>query len=568
MLVAAGAATAAPTPAPTTVRVSGSVVDKQGASLVDPTCLYFWPKDTQDPDGWRMSFDCVDLSDTGAFSTVLPVGDYKVQVEASNVVEGMFIGGADLAKAKTLSVPAKGLVGQLLKVDTMTKVSGRVTGINSQALANPNCVYFWNQDKAAPRGWSRPDQCADLDFTGAFTAWVPAGSHKVEVQADNVAAETFAGRDGTLLNGTVVKVASKPIVRLALTVPVQPPMSGNFVIPGLSGMPRPASLTVWVPDSATASGWRATTDTWWVDSTGAFTVYLDPGRYRLQLNYGKPSKSAFFGGPTIDTARTVVMPAGSISGLNMRIGSFPPPQAPSGAMVSTFDAAMQVAWTPAPAPSVVTYSVATAQPGGAFCATAGASCTITGLKNGTDYTVTLTTVNEGGEVSLDLGTWRPAVPAPVVSVDPLILPGGGTVTLKMSSLPGNLPVTVSGKPGVTAQKLVTSANGSLQASFALRSAGKVTFSIKGKKVALTTFAYVPVAKFPASVKVNKATAFSVTGLPPRIVMQYTVGSTKTVVTTDAKGVGATTLTFPRAGQYTVTATVNSTVVGSAVVTVS
>ena len=215
---AAGAAIAAPTAAPTAappmVRVSGSVVDKQSAALVDPTCLYFWPKESQEPDGWRMSIDCVDLSETGAFSTLLPVGDYKVQVEASNVVEGMFIGGIDLAKAKTFSVPVKGLVSQLLKVDTMTKVSGRVTGINSQSLANPNCVYFWNQDKTAPRGWSRPDQCADLDFTGAFTAWVPAGSHKVEVQADNVAAETFAGRDGTLLNGTVVKVSTKPIVQI------------------------------------------------------------------------------------------------------------------------------------------------------------------------------------------------------------------------------------------------------------------------------------------------------------------------------------------------------------------
>ena len=174
----------------------------------------------------------------------------------------------------------------------------------------------------------------------------------------------------------------------------------------------------------------------------------------------------------------------------------------------------------------------------------------------------------GGELAQNLGTWRPAVPAPVVSVSPLILPGGGTVTLNMSSLPGNLPVTISGKPGVTSQKLVTAANGSLQASFALRGLGKVTFSIKGKKVSLTTFAYVPVPKFPAAVKVSKATAFSVTGLPPRIVMQYAVGSTKTVVTTDAKGVGATTLTFPRAGQYTVTATVNTTVVGSTVVTVS
>lgn len=515
-----------------------------------------------------MSLDCVELSELGLFSTSLPVGDYKVQVEATNVLEGMFIGGADLAKAKTLTVPAKGLTSQLLKVDTMTKVSGRVTGPNGQSLANPNCVYFWIQDKTSPRGWSRPDQCSDIDFTGAFVAWVPAGSHKVEVQADNVAAETFAGRDGTLLNGTIVKVATKPIVRLALTVPVQPPMSGKFVVPGVSGMPRPASVVVWVPDSTTSSGWRATTDTWWVDSTGAFTVYLDPGRYRLQLNYGKPSKSAFFGGATIDTARTLVMPLGSVSGLNLRIGSFQPPANPSSASVSTFDASLQTTWTPAPLPSVVTYSVATAQPGGAFCVTTGTACTITGLKNGTDYTVTLTSVNEGGETTLDLGTWRPAVPTPVVSVNPQILPGGGSVTLTMANLPGNLPVTVSGKPGLTAQKLVTAADGSLQAAFVLRSAGKAQFSIKGKKVSLTAFAYVPAAKFPASAKVNKATAFSVTGLPPRIVMQYTVGSTKTVVVTDSKGVGATSLTFPRAGQYTITATVNNMVVGNAVVTVS
>ncbi len=99
------------------------------------------------------------------------------------------------------------------------------------------------------------------------------------------------------------------------------------------------------------------------------------------------------------------------------------PDAPRSPSATAGDGQVTVSWQ-APASdggSPVTKYVATASPGGAVCTTAGLSCTVTGLSNGTAYTFSVIARNA-------LGDSVPAVTAPVTPTTRPVTPTEPPVT--------------------------------------------------------------------------------------------------------------------------------------------
>jgi streptogramin lyase len=123
------------------------------------------------------------------------------------------------------------------------------------------------------------------------------------------------------------------------------------------------------------------------------------------------------------------------------------PSAPAKPSVVAGNASISVAWTaPAANGSAITGYTATASPGGATCTTTGAlTCTITGLSNGTTYTVTVTATNATGT-----STASPASD-PATPTAPSPPAGGGLVTQSPSRLFDTRPGEPNGAVTITKQ---------------------------------------------------------------------------------------------------------------------
>ena len=119
-----------------------------------------------------------------------------------------------------------------------------------------------------------------------------------------------------------------------------------------------------------------------------------------------------------------------------------PPLAPTAASATAGDGSASVHWTPPRANADVTSYVATARPGGQKCKSANAAtCTITGLANGTYYAISVQSVGPGGSSRAALTGLSPGTPLPPTHV--LAAPGDTTVTLTWTAPPSSpaSPVT-------------------------------------------------------------------------------------------------------------------------------
>jgi hypothetical protein len=547
-------------------KVSGLVIDQQKRALVEPNCIYFWPKAPAEPDGWAAGDECIPLNDDGSFSTVMPLGDYKIMVEATNVQTGMFVGGLNLNKATTFAVTAKGLSGLVLKVDVLNSMSGKLLSVGGQPLANPNCAYFWYADKTALSGWSRPDECVALNDDGTFKAWLAPGTYRVEVLADNVALNQFAGLDGSFAKATNVKMAKKVITGLFLKVPIQPVFSGRFINVDGTQLTGPDSFQLWTPDVSAPEGWSFSGDTWDLDSQGRFYAYLKPGSYRVKVSYGSPLVSPFYGGSAVSSALTITMPASPLTQVVMRLGQGAAPTGMTG-QVTPIDSALQVSWRSSNPAGSVAYYTATATPGGASCTTTSTSCVITGLKNGTNYAVEVSAVNESGITTTNLGTTVPAVPKPKVTTDLQQVLVGKSVAVQVVNVPANAKLTIAAKPGGSAQNVTASSNGIASASLTPTVGGIVTITVSGGAKAQTAI-YVLAASVPTTAKAGKAVTVSAIGLLPNTTAVFTFGNSSTTAATNAKGIATTKLLFAKGGTFSGSVTVSGVVIASPRIVVS
>lgn len=207
-----------------------------------------------------------------------------------------------------------------------------------------------------------------------------------------------------------------------------------------------------------------------------------------------------------------------------------PPGAPTGVSAVAAAGGAVVSWTP-PAEtggSPITGYTAVASPGGATCATAGAlGCGITGLMNGTAYTLTVTAANIAGSgrpsapsVAVVPTATAPPVPPqpPAPPVVPTKVPG---MPVRVAAMRGHLSAVIVWAPplgagaGITSYRVVASPGGRACATKgAVRCT--VTGLVNGRSYAFTVTATNAVGTGRASTASAGIVPAPVPGVPARV----------------------------------------------------
>ena len=149
------------------------------------------------------------------------------------------------------------------------------------------------------------------------------------------------------------------------------------------------------------------------------------------------------------------------------------PTAPISVSAVAGDAAAVVSWSAPESDggSAITGYTVTARPGGATCQTATTTCTVTGLSNGTAYTVSVIARNEIGPspASADSAPVTPSAPA---GESPVLKETGGTATtatpgvrLSQSQRRNGIPVNRDGDVRITLQCPVAGAACAMTGTF-------------------------------------------------------------------------------------------------------
>ncbi|NBO46183.1 MAG: hypothetical protein EBU85_04105 [Actinobacteria bacterium] len=556
--------------APATATFAGKVRDSLGKALVNPMCLYLWSPAGSD---WTRSNSCIELDSGGSFNALVSVGSYKIEVAADNIADNTFVGGANVQTATVVTISEVGLKGVTYSVPALPTVSGTVTGASKVALVNASCVSFWVLDSQASLGWSPLQTCGEISTKNAFVAYVPVGTYKLQITADNVDSDTFVGGDGTLAKATVFTVPSAGLAKVALVTATLPAFSGKVTMLDGSVPQFPNGVNFWTPDSADPDGWSLSPAFADLDSKGAFTAYVAPGTYVLEFAYGKPRKRFVYGGATPSEGLPIAITAKGAAGQVFKIGYAGPPPAPTDVLAAGRKASILVAWTnvASATPATATTAVAAiAQPGGAFCQSTTTTCTITGLKDGTAYSISVRAFNGTASVGVNAGTIIAGAVPQTLTPDTTWASVGDTVGVNIANAQSNTSVTISAKPGGTSAAVKTNGIGGARAFVKFGSAGAVVLSLKTSAGTTNTTVWVPGVSWTTKVKASLPAKLAVLGVPASTQMrvEFSDGTPAITGTADSKG------TFSASPVWKSPTTVTATVfaagrnIGSAVISVT
>jgi invasion protein IalB len=316
--------------------------------------------------------------------------------------------------------------------------NGTVTDTWAQALVQDPLVSSSNRTLIPKTGG------ASISLTGSFLVGVSG------VTVGGVAVDTWTeNADGTGL--TFMSPASAAGTSADVVVTTS---SGTATLTGVMSFgdaPSAPTLTGINPlDGAVSVNWSAPSSLGTSAVTG-YTVTLTPGGRSCTWSVG-PLTCTITGLQNGTTYRATVQAVSNVGpGLaSAQSAAFVPFRAPSAPTITSVveaDGEITVSWTaPNNGGSAITRYDVEAQPGGSSCSTAGTgtSCTITGVSNGTAYSISVYATNDAGSGEIGVAS---------NSATPRTLPGSPTITgisaadrqltvnWRAPSLTGGAPVT-------------------------------------------------------------------------------------------------------------------------------
>ena len=392
-------------------RISGKVVAANGIPIAGATVRVFQVR--TDTSGTYAT-----TAADGTYSVAAAAGKDYLEASADNYQGGYYAPGGlaqDLPAAVPVAVGTTGVANINFTLKGYPTISGTVTDASGNAVAGSYVDLI-----SVSGGWG-PGAMTGAD--GTYKAYISeAGSYKIAVLTNPRFLSCYYKASGGCASG---EAAATPVTvgaaGTAGKTGINLQLIGNIQISGKVTGPTGATLPG-ITVTASGTGW---TDSATTLSSGQYSVVAPTGTY--QLSFADPSGS-YAGGyyqsgapgnftMSSGAATAIVMATADRSGVNVQLKAA---TAPTNVKAVAGNASATVSWT-APAShgggAITGYKV-TSSPDGKTCTTTGATtCTVSGLRNGTAYTFTVTVLTAGGS--------RP-VSAPSDPVTPATVPGPPT----------------------------------------------------------------------------------------------------------------------------------------------
>jgi 5-hydroxyisourate hydrolase-like protein (transthyretin family) len=266
---------------------------------------------------WWSEWDRVRTAADGTYAAPVPPGDYRLEVEATEELQGAFWDGATtLDTARTVTVGDADVTGRDVRLAALSRagVQGTVTTSGGAPLPGAQVDVY----ESRPEGWSVVQQ-ATTGRDGTYRVTLPAGTYRLGYSAD-VHRPTFGPGATTVETAPSVSVGASLVTRDVRLVPVTARIQGT--VRGPSAPLRGVEVTVL---SGTSDDLAPVTSAR-TDADGRYEVKVDAGRYVLAFE--DPSgnhRGEYFDDVTTwaSAARVTVEDGATLTGRDVRLDAHP-----------------------------------------------------------------------------------------------------------------------------------------------------------------------------------------------------------------------------------------------------